>query len=909
MASIALDFRTNNGIIVEGTGIATSSTYAKNGLQVGGGAAIAQNIIVGSTATIWGNSKLYGDLTVEGLGKLVNNTSADSIGNGALQVSGGVYVGNNLYVNGTDSSSQTTGSNSIFTAGGLGVAKDGSFGGSLVVTGNFTVLGTQTIINSTATSIQDPIIDLGTGPGGEPLLGNDGYNKGIVIHYYDTQDNHMFFGRNNINGHFIFKENIDPGQHGSIPNADYVANGTYADVELGALESYSRKDAFSTNTGAIVTLGGIGAWGAIYSGSTVTGATLAALNISPGQLVYGGPDNTLIGSGILNINTFTGSLVGTVSTATTAQNIFGGLQYNLVIQTATNQTGFVTNGVAGNVLFWGVNGPTWGTADNITAGNATTATHLLGGDFGQIPFQNEPGRTTFSSALTFTNATNTLNVNKVHVTDVTNTNNTNSGALVVNGGAAVAKDLTVGGSIYVGGNIYLDGVGLDTVQGTTATFLNVNVTGTGIALVVEGSATVAQTLTATNLVVTGQTTLQSVTATVLTATSVTVFGPATVTGSTQLDNLTATITTVTQLTVLGSAQIGTINLGGTVVTADGGNFITVLVTGTNVSTSTTTGALQVAGGVGIGGNLWVGGTINVPNAVIGITTITTAYITDLTVSGASNLNGGVNTTVLTATDINVTGSTTIGDNLSVAGWSTLTDVTAVTLTVTNLNVTGSTILPGSINLTSLTVTNLTVTNDETIGNNLLVGNLFTATTATFYGGVTVDHLSAATTATFGGKVNIVDSTNSLAVTDGSFVTAGGIGVGQDIFAGGALNVGSITAGTPVPALYTNNILLASYTSPVISGTSVTNLDTYSATAYRTAKYFVQIVDGSNVHVTEITLFHDGTDVYKNEYAIATSDGELGTFDATLASSTVTLNFTPYGATAMKIKVVRLNITI
>jgi hypothetical protein len=133
-------------------------------------------------------------------------------------------------------------------------------------------------------------------------------------------------------------------------------------------------------------------------------------------------------------------------------------------------------------------------------------------------------------------------------------------------------------------------------------------------------------------------------------------------------------------------------------------------------------------------------------------------------------------------------------------------------------------------------------------------------------------------------------------------------VAKDAIIGGGVNIGSISTGTVVPAVYTNNMLLASYTSPTITGIIPVNLDTYSSTTYRSAKYFVQIVDGSNVHITEINLFHDGTNVFKTEYGIATNNGELGSFDATLSTGVITLNFSPANAILMTIKVVRLGIT-
>jgi hypothetical protein len=903
MASISLDFRTNNGIVIEGLGIATSSTNATNGLQIAsGGAAIGKNLIVGSTATIWGNSTLYGTLDVGGITNIINNTAATSGGAGSLKIAGGTYIGNNLYIAGTQTSSVNTNSNSFYTAGGLGVARDGSFGGNVVVTGNFTVLGTQTIINSTSTSIQDPVLDIGTGPNNEPLLGNDGYNKGIVIHYYDIADNHMFLGRNNLSGNMVLRNNIDAGQHGNIPNADYANSGTYANLDLLNLYAHGTENSFNATTGAIQVSGGIGTVGSVYVGSTLTAATIVAQNLVSNRLVVS-TNGKLVDYATLSWNTTANRIEGTITYANTASNVFGGVSGNLLYQTGTNQTGVVSNGNYGEVLLFDGQKPYWGVPSAITAGNANTATNLGGGFEGAIPFQTAPGITNFSHSFTWTNATSTLNVSNVAVTATTSATSTTTGALTVAGGASVEKDLYVGGNLNIGGQLFFGGVGADQISSTTATFVNVVVTGTGVALTVTNSVFVGDTLTTNNLIVKNNTSLLGgTTATTFTATQLTI------SGSSVLQNLTATIFTATNANVRVALNVtGQTTLAG--LTASDSTLTTLHITSL-ATLGTLTSAVVVDGGASIAKDLYVGGTSNLQNTIA-----TTLTASSIIVTGNEVING----------NLIVDNTATIKD-LIVTNITSLSTLTAVTATINDLSVLGSITIGGSQfsagggfvstgtsafgNITANlgTFTNLTVTNNETIGNNLLVGNLFTATTATVVGQISARNISISTTATFAGVVNITDISNAVATNVASFVTAGGVGIAKDIVVGGAINVGSISTATVVPALYTNNVLLASYTSPTINGSSTRNLDTYSAITYRTAKYFIQIVDGSSIHVTEVTLFHDGSNVYKNEYAIATNYGELGTFDATLNTGVITLNFTPYSATIMEIKVVRLGLT-
>jgi hypothetical protein len=910
MASIALDFRLNNGLVLEGSGIATTSTLASNGLQLANaGAAIGQNLIVGSTATVWGNSKLYGLLNVDGITNLNNNTSAAANSIGSLVVGGGAYFGNNLYIAGTASSTNNTNSNSIFTMGGLGVAKDGTFGGNLVVSGNFTVLGTQTIINSTGTAIIDPVIDLGTAYNNQPLAGNDGYNKGIVIHYYDTADNHMFFGRNNVTGNFVFKQNIDPGFSGSIPNADYVNSGTYSTIDLGTLLAHDVQSSVNTTTGAIQAIGGIASASSIYAGSTLTGATVVANNLTSNRVVFS-LNGKLIDDAGLTYSTATQLLSGTITTANTASNIAAGLPGNVLYQTNIGRTGFIPNGTNGQILLFDGSAPYWGTPGGISAGLATTATNIQGGLAGQIPFQSVAGKTAFDPNLTWSTLTETLVILNASVVGTTNSTDTNTGALTVSGGVGIKKDVNIGGNINVVGQLSFGGTsGTIVLSSTTASFVAITLSSAGVGLTAVGSATFGGTVTATNLSISGNSILGATTATTLTATSLTVLGNEIVNGNLNV----LTTTTLKDLIVTGLANISTATI-----------------------TTATIVTLSVTGGLTIGGSTFNanGGITSTGTTNLGNLTAVSVTFTNLTVTGTS-IVAALTATVFTATSANILGNVSVAGTLSVAQQATLAGVTGTTSSFVTLQVTSTSTLSTSsamavtiaggtsiakdlvvsggttlanVTATNLTLNNLTVNTNATIGNNLSVGNLFTATTATIIGQATANSIAVATTATFGGKVSISDTTNAASANFASFITAGGIGVAKDAIIGGAANIGAISTGTVVPAVYTNNMLLASYTSPTITGVAPVNLDTYSSTTYRSAKYFVQIVDGTSVHITEINLFHDGTNVFKTEYGIATNNGELGSFDATLSVGVITLNFSPANAVLMTIKVVRLGIT-
>ena len=205
-----------------------------------------------------------------------------------------------------------------------------------------------------------------------------------------------------------------------------------------------------------------------------------------------------------------------------------------------------------------------------------------------------------------------------------------------------------------------------------------------------------------------------------------------------------------------------------------------------------------------------------------------------------------------------------------------------------LFVTQQAFLNGGTTTTNFTATSLTV------GGNGTVGGTFQVTGAT----------------TLNNTLQVNNVTDSNATNQGSIVTTGGMGLAKNITLGGYITAGTAGAGSVVNSLFSNNTLFSSYTSSAISTNVLQNLDTYSGATYRTAKYIIQIVDGTKIHSQEIMLFHDGTNAYMTEYAIiTTSTGELGSFDANYSGGTMTLNFTPnYTPTSMVIKVSRTAIT-
>ncbi|MAI17851.1 MAG: hypothetical protein CMH04_04240 [Marinovum sp.] len=94
--------------------------------------------------------------------------------------------------------------------------------GSVVIEGNLTVNGTQTTVNSTTVTIDDPVFTLAgdTAPGT-----NDGLDKGIEFRWYDTQARLGFFGYDLSDNRFKMIEDATLGSG--------VYSGTVSGVQFG----------------------------------------------------------------------------------------------------------------------------------------------------------------------------------------------------------------------------------------------------------------------------------------------------------------------------------------------------------------------------------------------------------------------------------------------------------------------------------------------------------------------------------------------------------------------------------------------------------------------------------------------------------------------------------------------------
>lgn len=339
---------------------------------------------------------------------------------------------------------------------------------------------------------------------------------------------------------------------------------------------------------------------------------------------------------------------------------------------------------------------------------------------------------------------------------------------------------------------------------------------------------------------------------------------------------------------------------------------TIVVTSTTNAISTVTGAFQVVGGAGIGRDLWIGGkvvianTSTIDNADI-VTTATLAQYIRPPIFVA-----GTGTTITTSTTnyqetITIWSTGTL-QTVTDAGNSTTNQLlflntTSATNTVSGaLVVTGGVAIGGDLYLGGtiysagvpvITTTTLVesfaagedikiISTSSLTGQVLLISNTSTLQTVTTRGSTTTN------------IVHFANTTESTSSSTGAVIIDGGLGVAKRI------NSESLQIADTV---MDSGLILVNTTATYV-------VDYYPIGQYRSAKYLIQIEDGSGISASfetiEILLLVDNAQtVYATEYAVLSSNGELGEFAADVeGDDVVRLYFTPFRASSKILKVFR-----
>lgn len=260
-------------------------TYIDN--NIAGGAVSSLNGITGAIS-ISGGSGISVASAAKGI-TLTNTGVVSAVAGTGISVSGATgavtftntgvqsaVAGNQITVSGaTGAVTIAVTATPSFTS--ITTTNNGTIGGDLVVTGNLTINGTSTTVNSNTMTIDDPLIVLGTS-GGLPISASDaGKDRGIVFNYYDTAGRTGFFGWDASATEFVFQKSstvtsevVTGVSYGNLHVANLLLqNGTVtADTVIGSAAG-NQTHTFRDYGGTIVTVNAEPTTGYILRGNSL----------------------------------------------------------------------------------------------------------------------------------------------------------------------------------------------------------------------------------------------------------------------------------------------------------------------------------------------------------------------------------------------------------------------------------------------------------------------------------------------------------------------------------------------------------------------------------------------------------------------------------------------------------------
>lgn len=960
--AIAKDFIVKNGVQIQGVGSNPATSTGTGALIVSGGAGFngdiyalnmfsnGAEVITTATLDIFGGivqsvtggtdisvNTTTGHVTVNNISTLQTVTDRGSTTTNAI------YITNN-----TESNNTTSGA--LVVTGGVGIGGNVNIAGDLTVSGmiNAQIDGTITTATNLAGGLATQIpFQTAAGLTGfsSDLIFNDTsklFSAGKANIYGDTASGSGLSSSTTVsveadtgNSIQLMSDSLAQLNYNNSgfvkigsAGAEIISSGFTATWASGELTlSGSGTSASNLGAGALKVTGGAYLSDNLYAVNNISGGTLTGRNLTNGRVTYT-KNNEITDSDNLTFDDITlrfPSLIA--SSASTFQSTVD------ITSTATSNT--TTNGalhVAGGVgiegslnvgEFFTVHGPAVfnnpvtfnGTAtyvyssnsfytDNMVELHVFTSTDVMahwpfddGKDIGyRFHYFNRTDNTGTSAALILANDSQWLEWYgsgaegtstfagasyggfKLGQIYLENTNNatTSSGsfgsaALQVQGGAGIVKDLWVGGTIHQGVNLVVDTGNIENYAVTSLTAgddLSVNTS--------VGSVVISSTATLQSVTNRGATTNNAISITNNTVGANTNSGQALLVSGgigalkvvasevysrgelvlNQVQPAGGTAISITSVSTSNGVTSFTINNTG----------VTALTAGTDISINTTTG------------NITVGNTSTLQSVTDrGSTTTNTIHLTN-TASSTSSIAGnalvvagGIGASVVYADQLFANNQTVITTG-TLEAIITAGDGISVTPSGTELIIANT----GVIAISSGTDISLTLTGTG----RYTINDTSTLQSVTGRGGSTSN------------AINITNTTASTNTSTGALKVSGGVGVGGNINAGGTVGFG--------PAAQA-----ASYSSVSTNTAALINLDSYVAADYRTAKYVVQVVDGTKVQATELLVFHDDTNAYIIRYAIGYSQDEMGEWDATLSGGTVTLQFTPsYNPTALTVKTLR-----
>ena len=357
----------------------------------------------------------------------------------------------------------------------------GTITGDTIVTGNLTVNGTTFYANTTNLQVEDNVITVNSNVTGTPTL-----NAGLEVNRGNQANTSVLWNESNKSWEFTNDgTNYDKIASGFFANASFDKANTVDVLAQTAFDSGNTTNTYATagfnkannaydqaNTGTTLAQSSFDAGNntLIYAQSAYAEANATQTYATAG---YGQANTaTILAQAAYNSGNTTLTYVTAGYDLTNATTIYAQAAYSYANTTEIYaQSGYGQANTATTLAQAAFDS---GNTTEIYAQSAYTKANTNASDITIIQGVDATQNTNITNATTLAQAAYTKAntggtlTGATHITDVTQSTTSSSGALIVDGGAGIAKNLNVGGNAIIAGDLTIQGTQYITSTTTTS---------------------------------------------------------------------------------------------------------------------------------------------------------------------------------------------------------------------------------------------------------------------------------------------------------------------------------------------------------------------------------------------------------------------------------------------------------